>query len=609
MKEAVARVRCTFRDGRSDELKLFHDAPQANVKLALDQFYKYVLGASQNPAIDLIRIASFVYVADTSFTRGGETDVYQQDWPRSFDFRLPILEPDRWADSGVRSSLIECLRFLTGDDYKFTFVEWSQTGRQGYLELFKSANERIGADCVSLFSGGLDSLCAAARLLESGKNPLLISHRSGTRLMGARRELLGVLRETRGWRPQDWAVEIHRIGAEAREPTQRSRAFLYAALGVAAAISLGLTDVYLSDNGIVSLNLVFSRLASGTALTRSTHPMFIRAFNSLLAELGFGRVCVENTLLDLTKGDVLADLERLGLAEVVPFTISCARPRMTTVLQAHCGTCSQCLDRRFGSEFAGLSCFDDPQRYAIDAFSGPLAQRDLSTVEGLVRWAREMAMMSADGFVEGVPQVLEAVVPEAPADEQLQRFYSLHLRHANQVLSVMSSKYNEYRDALARGSLPPTCLLRIATNENIDELDRFVAQLGNRLQSDLPAFFRHEPATNETQVQDAVDALLRGWVPDLTRENPTVRFATRNFRPDFSRASLDLSIEVKFPRDTRRINRIVNEMASDAHVHRKAGTNLLFVVYDPERAINDDAEFERDFVEIEQPRMFVKIVR
>jgi len=608
MSETIARVRCTTRTGETGELTLLHDSPDANVKLALDQFYRFVSGVSQNLAIDLIRIAAFVYVADTSFSRGGVTDVYQEDWPRDFSFRIPLLEPNRWAKPRVVDCLIPCLKFLTGDDYDFKFVSWSQKGRQEHLRLFDSANVGIGADCVSLLSGGLDSLCAAARLREIGRNPLLIGHRSGTRLWGARRELMQALHDNCGWNNHHWAVQIHRIGTEARERSRRSRAFLYAALGAAAALSLGVRDIYLCDNGVVSLNLVFSKMAAGTALTRSTHPKFLRDFTALLRELGCEGLTLRNGLLDFTKGEVFSELGRLGLGQLIPFTISCARPHMTSVLQNHCGGCSQCLDRRFGSEFAGMAGTDALERYALDVFTSDLKGDDLSAAETLVRWAREMAQMSFDQFLERAPQILEAVVPESPADEQLEAFYRLHIRHANQVLSVLEAKYREHANKLALGSLGSTCLLRIGADQNVDELDRFSVQLGNRLDASLPTFFRHRVPANETEVQDAVDGLLRGWASDLRRENPAVRFATRNFKPDFTEGGFSLSIEVKYPRETRRIGSIVNEMASDAHAHRKAKKNLFFILYDPQRAIADDAEFARDFRETKPPRVFIKII-
>lgn len=102
MKERSARVKFTAADGFSEEIALSHDIPGATAKLGLDKFFQYVVGAYQKPAIDLVRIASFVYLADTSFTRGGATDVRQQQWSRTFKFRIPLLEPERWDHPKVK---------------------------------------------------------------------------------------------------------------------------------------------------------------------------------------------------------------------------------------------------------------------------------------------------------------------------------------------------------------------------------------------------------------------------------------------------------------------------------------------------------------------------
>ena len=289
-------------------------ASNANIRLALESFYNYVAGDFQPLAIDLIRIASFVYAADTSVKRGGDTDVWGENWARSLHFRIPVLEPDRWNDPKVNALLIDCLRFLTGDSYQFEFEPWRQLDRQQYLKLFGTANEGIDADCISLFSGGLDSLCAVSTLAErDGRKPLLIGHRSATRLTHRRQELLDALRQRGSWRYPLWTVDIHRSGSEARERTQRSRAFLYASLATAAGLCLGLREIILSDNGVTSLNIVYTRLSIGTELTRSTHPGFLRRLNALLQALDSGAPAVRNTLLTFTKMDVTDQIKNLKL--------------------------------------------------------------------------------------------------------------------------------------------------------------------------------------------------------------------------------------------------------------------------------------------------------
>jgi hypothetical protein len=66
---------------------------------------------------------------------------------------------------------------------------------------------------------------------------------------------------------------------------------------------------------------------------------------------------------------------------------------------------------------------------------------------------------------------------------------------------------------------------------------------------------------------------------------------------------------VKFPRATRKLSGIIDEMGSDVNAHRKAGKHIIFIVYDPEKTINSDDEFRRDFEEFTPIQVFVTIVR
>jgi len=593
-------------------LQLSHQpAPNFNIRLALESFYDYVVGDYQPLAVDLIRIATFVYAADTSITRGGGTDVWGDEWARNLAFRIPVLEPDRWSDHRVVKLLADCLHFLTGDTYQFQFEPWNVTERQQYLKLFSSANVGIDADCICLFSGGLDSLCAAATLAhKEDRRPLLISHHSATRLMRRRKELVEALRERTGWRYPLWSVEIHRVGSEAPERTQRSRAFLYAALATAAALSLGLPEINMSDNGIVSLNIVYAKLAVGTELTRSTHPGFLWRLNKLLRALDSAAPTVRNTLLGLTKADVVEQLKGFQLQDLLPLTISCSRPQRALAYQPHCGTCSQCIDRRFAVEHAALTAIDSPAGYAKDIFLDPLSPgMEVTLAENFVRWAGDVSTMSVDRFLSGCPALWHAVPPADSVESYLGQYYDLHRRHADQVLRVWSHKYTQHKTELARGTLPTTCLLRLIPAERVHPVERAARRITGVLQRGLPRFFQKDPPTGERAVQDAVDGVLAGYEATFRREHPTIRFATKGFTPDFSPALQELSIEIKFPTKTRRPTAIIKEMAAAASAHRAAARSILFVIYDHHRMMTNEGEIRHDLEESNGHHVFVTIIR
>jgi DpnII restriction endonuclease len=156
--------------------------------------------------------------------------------------------------------------------------------------------------------------------------------------------------------------------------------------------------------------------------------------------------------------------------------------------------------------------------------------------------------------------------------------------------------------------LPDTCLLRISAGTRLGDVQKFVMQLNARLGS-LTTVFRSKSAANEKEVQDAVDALIKSRETDIRREHPTVRFATKNYKPDFAATLFDLLIEVKFPRATRKLSGIIDEMGSDVNAHRKAGKHIVFIVYDPEKTVSNDDEFRHDFEEFTPIQVFVTIIR
>ena len=584
---AIVRWAAGKEKGR---LELRH-APETkpNFRLDLESFYRHLLGLHQPLAIDLIRVAAHVYIADTSITRGSDVDVWGSGWHRSMAFTIPVLEPARWADPDVTHALVECLNFLTGDSYEFSFKPWQPGVRQGYLGLFNAGADLIDAKAVCLMSGGIDSCVAAAMLASSGKPPLLVSHRSAERLFSRRVDLVTELRRRTATALPHWSVEITRRGSNAPERTQRSRTFLYAALGAAAALCLGIRDVYLSDNGIASLNMLYAKAAAGSEATRSTHPDFIALFNDFTARLVEGAPQLTNSLLLSTRREVLEALKSSGLQDILALTSSCARTYMTTLAEPHCGTCSQCVDRRFAVESLDLSAYDT--KYARDVFTDELPEGyDTTVAEEYVRSAAEILRMSADAFTVAFP--LPTRFDESrPIDEQLLGIWELHRRHAQTVVDVLGNKLKQHAAELAAATLPRGCLLRLIPTAKPSRVRAAANALIGVLREALPKAFREAPV-NESQVQNSLDAILVGYGGRFRREHPTIRFLGKNFVADFAPQLEELIIELKYPTPTRPATRIREEMAADLSAYRAKGQNVLFVIYDHHRLMLDEAELQ-----------------
>jgi hypothetical protein len=124
-------------------------------------------------AIDFLSIALAVTAADTFVLRADAPN----GWNRNFEVILSLADPARWDT--IKPALQANLRFLSSDIWRF---EFTSGGAQPPAETVVRSRMRVvdlsRTDCVSLFSGGLDSAIGALDLLAVNRRPLLVSHAS-----------------------------------------------------------------------------------------------------------------------------------------------------------------------------------------------------------------------------------------------------------------------------------------------------------------------------------------------------------------------------------------------------------------------------------------------
>jgi hypothetical protein len=82
-----------------------------------------------------------------------------------------------------------------------------------------------------MFSGGLDSLAGTVETARAGGRVALVSHRPVSTLSSRQRELFIELQKEFPGRLIHVPVWINKRSGLSREPTQRTRSFLFAALG------------------------------------------------------------------------------------------------------------------------------------------------------------------------------------------------------------------------------------------------------------------------------------------------------------------------------------------------------------------------------------------
>lgn len=597
--------------GEEQVLNLSTVGPDANVRLQIDVFRTEFLRELPKRLDDLLRLAAFIYAADTRVARGTDRDVFGTKWSRPFRMSLPVWDLAFWTNPRVHEKLIATLQFLTGDTYEMAFVQRTESRRveQGILQFKDMLGPLPSVDCVIMFSGGVDSLAAIVQAISEGRHPILISHRSAPVVDKRQKNLVELLRSRfSGWVFPHISMWVNRShGRRAVEFSQRSRSFLFTSLGATVAGLLNIDDVRLCDNGVVSINLPQSGQNVGTLLSRSTHPRFIDLVQRLMRDvLERDGLLVQNKLIFKSKVEAMNIIAASGHPELLQETVSCGHIEGKTKLQPHCGVCSQCIDRRFASVGAGLEEHDLASRYEKDIFTDPLEEGiERTHAENYVRFAAKLeSLENADQFFEDFPELFDCLPAEGDVDPFGQKLWSLFQRHQQTVNGVLEKKIQDHSRDIRRASLPSNCLLRIISSgeHGLDTRVRYVDRLRSLICKSLPAAFQTQPAINERQVQDVGESVFQAAQETLHRETPQIPFGVVTTKPDFSDApkeSSPLFVEFKYPKDRGRLNAIVTEMTSRVTIYTDQGAWILFVVFDPNRTISNDDQFIEPFTKHE----------
>jgi len=439
--------------------------PNKVVRLRLHEMNNALIENPPEVVTDLLELAALVFGADQwcARTPGNVVD-YGDKWLRSFNFQIAVRRPEFWNKPAVKSVLTETLSFLSGDEYEFSFTPiQSPPMVQEYFEYQRSPSPKLEpVQEVMLMSGGLDSLAGAAEQLIKNQRPIaLVSHKPVDYVAVRQQALIDQIvarSDGRRLKPLRVPVTANMIGASEPEPTQRSRSFLYAALGAAVANSMGLDEVVFYENGIVSVNLPLCGQEICGRATRTTHPQSLHGFSKLFS-LVFGRPFkVSNAYLWHTKQDVLDVLTELGHPDLARESVSCIHTRFASGPQPHCGLCSQCLSRRIAALGADYNENDRADGYRQDVLMAPRTAVDSRILaERFVGQAMAVARMTTPHeFNLAYAGELARVYPyvEHPPQVAADKLFELHRRHAKQVGNAIVKQIRARADDFWNGSVP-----------------------------------------------------------------------------------------------------------------------------------------------------------
>lgn len=291
-------------------------------------------------AFDLLTISMAVTAADTFIRR----DEAEDGWSREIDLTIAVTEPETWEP------LVDCfeeiLLFLSGDIWRLTIIGEGPGAPRPLRRNRRTRRIRVrDHDCVCLFSGGLDSTIGVLDLISSGHKPLLVSHsyaKDKEKQEFVARKLPVKLERFAASANPVWTTQPH-------DDSMRTRSLNFIAYGVVMASILARRNemskcnLYIPENGLISLNAPLTPRRIGSLSTRTTHPHYIRSIQDIVSKLNLP-ITIINPYGFKTKGEMLNScLDQSTLGKVESETVSCGKWKRKN---QQCGKCIPCIIRR-----------------------------------------------------------------------------------------------------------------------------------------------------------------------------------------------------------------------------------------------------------------------
>lgn len=483
--------------------------PNSNVNIRLEDVSRTFQHNIPARLMDFLEIASYVFTADCSTERGKwKDDQAEEPWERDLAFHVAVRDPEFWSDPRITTLMQEVLEFLSDDRYLFHFVplEKDRAAQTPYFENLTQGDWPFDKpDRVLMFSGGLDSLAGAVETASSGKNAVLVSHRAVSTLDARQNRVFGALRSRFPGRLIRVPVWINKSEGFNREPTQRTRSFLFAAVGTLVAQSLDAGGIRFYENGVLSVNLPLAEEALRARASRTTHPLALHKLSALVSAIARRDLAIDNPYLFNTKTEVVQVLSQHKAIDMIRLTCSCSHLMFQSSEKRHCGLCSQCIDRRFAMAGADLLSQDPEIDYVNDVFTGKrLKPAEQSIAVDYVRHGIELDAKSEREIAATFnTEISRAVRYEANRRKAAESLILMHKRHGRIVREVLEDQVRLNASKLIGRTLENTSLLARAIGQ--DYLARDI---------DTPESF----AQMQHSIKTMLDEILKNQKPDSSRE-------------------------------------------------------------------------------------------
>jgi hypothetical protein len=593
----IAHARQSWRNSEVVRLNALGNSPNVNIRIE-DVARAF---AEQIPPrlLDLLEIAAYVYSADTAARRSTlwEGDGSVEPWARQLRFAIPVRDLEFWKRSTVQVLLKEVLNFLSNDNYDFKFLELTARWQaQDYLDFGSEEDWQFyHPDRVVMFSGGLDSLAGATETLSKGENTVLVSHRPVGSIDSRQKRLVATLRSRFPNQLIHIPICINKNKNLGREHTQRTRSFLYSAIGCVVASAVKARGVRFFENGIVSLNLPVADEVLQARASRTTHPIAVEQLGKFYSLVLERDLVIDNPYIYQTKTEIVSNLMHINQSDLIGLSCSCAHTWFKTRSQWHCGRCSQCIDRRIAILAAGAVAHELAEDYVEDVFTGKRSEHyERNMAVDYVRHALELSKMGEQEIASKFNLELgRAARPFGNRRQTVEKFIAMHSRHGNSVKSVIESQLAEHAADILEGALEQSSMLAMIFGQQHQEPNwqRFCQRIVNLLSKGLPVVVRTHKPKDEPHLQELCDGILKAQDLDLDREFPFMRWSSSLTKPDWSSESHNLWIELKYARKQYGLRKITEDIAADITKYGDNVRHTLFLIYDPDHLVTDEEAF------------------
>lgn len=320
----------------------------------------------QKEALDLFYISLMVYYADRKVLR---TD-FSDNWTREFTLYIPVIELNKWRDK--KAHLEKMISFLSGDIWQIRFRKRELNLKETKISdniIRRYTGRKFDPDKFCMLSGGLDSFIGATDLLAQTKNVAFIGHYGGGKGVKPFQDAVNAVLKEKFDLDDNQFFNFNATPVNGVEDSTRTRSLLFFAHAIIlASCSNREVELYIPENGLISLNIPLTNSRLGSSSTRTTHPYYMGLLQKLLDGLGL-KIKLRNPYQFKTKGEMMQDSPNKAFIEAhYQITMSCSHPdqgryqRLSEAL--HCGTCLPCTIRRASIHKAfenDLTRYRDPE--------------------------------------------------------------------------------------------------------------------------------------------------------------------------------------------------------------------------------------------------------